>query len=145
MISVHTGCASIMCREIPLPTPSRVRIVYRNRGCVPQEYLEKKHRRIAVEDALLRRLHKNLRACADRGKKRLRQKRACNCMPRRSGNPRTDCDACGRAGDRSQNRGRISRLLAARSRQEHWRRYCLKYFLLSQRGLFLPHFRKCRE
>lgn len=53
----------------PFATPSRVRIVYRNRGCVPQEYLEKKHRRIAVEDALLRRLHKNLRACADGGRK----------------------------------------------------------------------------
>ena len=37
----------------PFATPSRVRIVYYNRGCVPQEYLEKKHRRIAVEDACL--------------------------------------------------------------------------------------------
>ena len=53
----------------PFATPSRVRIVYYNRGCVPQEYLEKKHRRIAVEDALLRRLHKNLRACMDGGRK----------------------------------------------------------------------------
>lgn len=53
----------------PFATPSRVRIVYYNRGCVPQEYLEKKYRRIAVEDALLRRLHKNLRACMDGGRK----------------------------------------------------------------------------
>lgn len=53
----------------PFAAPSRVRIVYYNRGCVPQEYLEKKHRRIAVEDALLRRLHKNLRACMDGGRK----------------------------------------------------------------------------
>lgn len=53
----------------PFATPSRVRIVYYNRGCVPKEYLEKKHRRIAVEDALLRRLHKNLRACMDGGRK----------------------------------------------------------------------------
>lgn len=47
----------------PFASPSRVRIVYYNRGSVPNEYLEKKHRRTAVEDALLRRLHRNLRAC----------------------------------------------------------------------------------
>lgn len=53
----------------PFATPSRVRIVYYNRGIVPAEYLEKKHRRTAVEDTLLRRLHRALRSCADGGRK----------------------------------------------------------------------------
>ncbi len=53
----------------PFATPSRVRIVYYNRNIIPAEYLEKKHRRIAVEDALLRRLHRNLHACMDRERK----------------------------------------------------------------------------
>lgn len=49
----------------PYASPSRVRIVYRNRAAVPQEYIGEKHRRTAVEDALLRRLHRSLRACGD--------------------------------------------------------------------------------
>ncbi|MDO4323140.1 MAG: ABC-ATPase domain-containing protein [Lachnospiraceae bacterium] len=53
----------------PFATPSRVRIVYHNKNIIPVEYLEKKHRRIAVEDTLLRRLHRSLRACADRERK----------------------------------------------------------------------------
>ncbi len=53
----------------PFATPSRVRIVYYNRNIIRAEYIEKKHRRIAVEDALLRRLHRNLRACTDRERK----------------------------------------------------------------------------
>lgn len=53
----------------PFATPSRVRIVYYNRNIIPAGYLDGKHRRIAVEDALLRRLHRNLRACADRERK----------------------------------------------------------------------------
>lgn len=53
----------------PFATPSRVRIVYYNRNIIPAEYLEKKYRRTAVEDALLRRLHRNLRACGDRERK----------------------------------------------------------------------------
>lgn len=53
----------------PFATPSRVRIVYDNKGSIPAEYLESRHRRIAVEDALLRRLHRNLRACMDGGRK----------------------------------------------------------------------------
>ncbi len=57
----------------PFATPSRVRIVYRNRGNIAPEYFgaqsglpAAEHRRTAVEDCLLRRLHRNLRACADR-------------------------------------------------------------------------------
>lgn len=53
----------------PFATPSRVRIVYDNKGSIPAEYLESRHRRIAVEDALLRRLHRNLRVCMDGGRK----------------------------------------------------------------------------
>ncbi|MCD7820125.1 MAG: ABC-ATPase domain-containing protein [Lachnospiraceae bacterium] len=44
----------------PFATPSRVRIIYDNRGNIPPEYFKSRHRRIAVEDYLLRRLHKNL-------------------------------------------------------------------------------------
>lgn len=46
----------------PFATPSRVRIVYRNQGNIPGQYFEKKHRQTAVEDYLLRRLHRALRA-----------------------------------------------------------------------------------
>lgn len=53
----------------PFASPSRVRIVYFNRGIIPGEYLEKKHRRIAVEDTLLRRLHRALGECRDRERK----------------------------------------------------------------------------
>ncbi|MCC8106304.1 MAG: ABC-ATPase domain-containing protein [Clostridiales bacterium] len=46
----------------PFATPSRVRIIYHNRGNIAPQYFESRHRRIAVEDYLLRRLHRNLRA-----------------------------------------------------------------------------------
>ena len=46
----------------PFATPSRVRIVYRNQGNIPTAYFESKHRRIAVEDYLLRCLHRALRS-----------------------------------------------------------------------------------
>ncbi len=46
----------------PFATPSRVRIVYRNQGNIPKQYFENKHRRTAVEDYLLRRLHRFLRS-----------------------------------------------------------------------------------
>ena len=44
----------------PFATPSRVRIVYKNQKNIPEELLKEKYRRIAIEDALLRRLHRNL-------------------------------------------------------------------------------------
>ena len=53
----------------PFATPSRVRIVYFSRNTIPEEYINVRHRRIAVEDALLRRLHRSLRACSDGGRK----------------------------------------------------------------------------
>ncbi len=53
----------------PFATPSRVRIVYGNRGNIPGEYFTQKHRRTAVEDYLLRRLHRSLRMCMDRERK----------------------------------------------------------------------------
>ncbi len=53
----------------PFASPSRVRIVYFNRGSIPGEYLGEKHRRIAVEDTLLRRLHRALGECRDRDRK----------------------------------------------------------------------------
>lgn len=46
----------------PFASPSRVRIVYRNQGNIPASYFESRHRRIAVEDYLLRSLHRNLRS-----------------------------------------------------------------------------------
>ena len=45
----------------PFASPSRVRIVYRNQGNIPVSYFENRHRRIAVEDYLLRSLHRFLR------------------------------------------------------------------------------------
>ena len=56
----------------PFATPSRVRIVYRNRGNINSQYFEEKHRRIAVEDYLLRRLHQNLKG--DKNMKHLNNK-----------------------------------------------------------------------
>ncbi len=53
----------------PFATPSRVRIVYGNRDNIPGEYFAQKHRRMAVEDYLLRRLHRSLRMCMDRERK----------------------------------------------------------------------------
>ncbi len=53
----------------PFATPSRVRIVYGNRSNIPGEYFAQKHRRTAVEDYLLRRLHRSLRMCMDRERK----------------------------------------------------------------------------
>lgn len=49
----------------PFATPSRVRIVYHNKGNIPPQYFENKHRKTAVEDYLLRRLHRMLRAGSD--------------------------------------------------------------------------------
>lgn len=45
----------------PFATPSRVRIIYNNRGNIAPQYFESRPRRIAVEDYLLRRLHRNLK------------------------------------------------------------------------------------
>ncbi|MCD7954190.1 MAG: ABC-ATPase domain-containing protein [Lachnospiraceae bacterium] len=45
----------------PFATPSRVRILYGNRNNIPPQYFETRPRRIAVEDYLLRRLHRFLR------------------------------------------------------------------------------------
>ncbi len=45
----------------PFASPSRVRIVYRNQGNIPAACFESRHRRIAVEDYLLRSLHRFLR------------------------------------------------------------------------------------
>lgn len=53
----------------PFATPSRVRILYYNKGSVPAEYIGGKYRKTAVEDALLRRLHRNLRICGDKERK----------------------------------------------------------------------------
>ncbi len=53
----------------PFATPSRVRIVYGNRGNIPGEFFAQKHRRTAAEDYLLRRLHRSLRMCMDRERK----------------------------------------------------------------------------
>lgn len=53
----------------PFASPSRVRIVYRNQGNIPTSYFENRHRRIAVEDYLLRSLHKNLRSGEGRAAK----------------------------------------------------------------------------
>lgn len=44
----------------PFATPSRVRIVYKNQRNIPPELFAGERRRVAVEDALLRRLHRNL-------------------------------------------------------------------------------------
>lgn len=49
----------------PFATPSRVRILYGNRGNIPPQYFETRHRRIAVEDYLLRRLHRFLKSGKD--------------------------------------------------------------------------------
>ena len=53
----------------PFATPSRVRILYYNKGSVPAEYIGEKYRKTVVEDALLRRLHRNLRICGDKERK----------------------------------------------------------------------------
>lgn len=53
----------------PFATPSRVRIVYRNQKNIPEELFQEKHRRTAVEDALLRRLHRNFYS-ATKGQRR---------------------------------------------------------------------------
>lgn len=53
----------------PFATPSRVRILWNNRNNILPDYFEGKHRRTAVEDYLLRRLHKNLRAGTGRERK----------------------------------------------------------------------------
>ncbi len=49
----------------PFATPSRVRMLYRNRGNIPPRYFETDCRKIATEDALLRRLHRNLRSFSE--------------------------------------------------------------------------------
>ena len=53
----------------PFASPSRVRLVYRNQGNIPASYFETKQRRTAVEDYLLRSLHRNLRAVEGRAAK----------------------------------------------------------------------------
>lgn len=53
----------------PFASPSRVRLVYRNQGNIPASYFETKHRRTAVEDYLLRSLHRNLRSGESRAAK----------------------------------------------------------------------------
>lgn len=53
----------------PFATPSRVRIVYRNRGNIAADYFAGRHRKTAVEDLLLRRLHRSLRMCMDSGRR----------------------------------------------------------------------------
>ena len=44
----------------PFATPSRVRIVYKNQKNIPEELFREKYRKTAIEDALLRRLHRSL-------------------------------------------------------------------------------------
>lgn len=44
----------------PFATPSRVRIVYKNQKNIPEELFGEKYRKTAIEDALLRRLHRSL-------------------------------------------------------------------------------------
>lgn len=44
----------------PFATPSRVRIVYKNQKNIPGELFREKHRKIAIEDTLLRRLHRSI-------------------------------------------------------------------------------------
>lgn len=44
----------------PFATPSRVRIVYKNQKNIPDELFREKHRKIAMEDTLLRRLHRSI-------------------------------------------------------------------------------------
>ncbi len=53
----------------PFATPSRVRLVYRNRGNIPLEWFDGPHRRVAAEDALLRRLHQSIRAESGRDRR----------------------------------------------------------------------------
>ena len=44
----------------PFATPSRVRIVYKNQKNIPDALFREKHRKTAIEDTLLRRLHRSL-------------------------------------------------------------------------------------
>lgn len=44
----------------PFATPSRVRIVYKNQKNIPDELFREKHRKTAIEDTLLRILHRSL-------------------------------------------------------------------------------------
>ena len=44
----------------PFATPSRVRIVYKNQKNIPDELFREKHRKTAIEDTLLRRLHRSI-------------------------------------------------------------------------------------
>lgn len=44
----------------PFATPSRVRIVYKNQKNIPEELFKEKYRKTAIEDALLRRLHRSI-------------------------------------------------------------------------------------
>lgn len=52
----------------PFASPSRLRLVCQNRGIIAGEYLKERHLRIAAEDYLLRRFHKNLRGRGRDGK-----------------------------------------------------------------------------
>ena len=49
----------------PFATPSRVRICYRNKGNINPEFFQNRHRRTVVEDYLLRRLTRTIRAASD--------------------------------------------------------------------------------
>ncbi|MCD8104119.1 MAG: ABC-ATPase domain-containing protein [Lachnospiraceae bacterium] len=51
----------------PFATPSRVRILYYNRDNIAPKYFETRPRRIAAEDYLLRRLHRNIKSENGRG------------------------------------------------------------------------------
>lgn len=53
----------------PFATPSRVRILYKNKDNIPEEFFRTKARKAASEDFLLRRLHRNLRAASGDGRK----------------------------------------------------------------------------
>jgi predicted ABC-class ATPase len=53
----------------PFATPSRVRILYGNTKNIPQSFFETRPRKIAAEDFLLRRLHRNLKALSGDGRK----------------------------------------------------------------------------
>ncbi len=53
----------------PFATPSRVRILYKNKGNIKEEFFKTKARKAAAEDFLLRRLHRSLREASGDGRK----------------------------------------------------------------------------
>ena len=60
MSLARIGCALTHVQGDPFATPSRVRIVYKNQKNIPDELFREKHRKTAIEDTLLRRLHRSL-------------------------------------------------------------------------------------